>query len=613
MKKNLPIKCLEAVLAVSLAFSATACKKDTKETSQAETTTSATTQAATQETTTETSAESTEATTANTTDATDTTDTTSASDASSSSEPSVLPLKGSVPDKGCKIDFKKQEDRYHYNMDLNLDTEKNTIGGHVEFTFYNDSEADWDKLCLRDYSSLFINAETAGYDGALKTHGATTKIENIVDGRSNEKIEMERDKDVSVVWLPLATKLAPGEKMTLSYDFEAKIPTVADRYGVQDGVFNVTNFYPILAEYTKDGWSHEKFFNCGECFYSEISDYDVKITLPSDTTILTTGLENGETTTDGKKTQSFHADCVRDFVFCASKDFKVIEGDYKDTHIRVAYIEGETPESNKSFAEQSLSASIESLRVFGEAFGEYPYKDLEVVLAPIDAGGMEYPNLVIITNQIDKTMEADPDYLNDYIKHTCAEVVSHEIGHQWFMGIIGSNSGMQPWLDESFASYTEVVYSLATDPEHSRYKPMTDAEKEEWERFKEEILKSQDPDTPAPAFFANHLLDEAKEKFLKDNNDVPINRSFYSYPNDMGYVYSIYETGREALYNLSDAIGYDNFNGIIREYIQRNAFTNTDQSDFFEVLYELAGTDNERLNYCMSVYFDENGQPNKAS
>ena len=109
------------------------------------------------------------------------------------------------------------------------------------------------------------------------------------------------------------------------------------------------------------------------------------------------------------------------------------------------------------------------------------------------------------------------------------------------------------------------------------------------------------------------MLDETKEKFLKDNNDVPINRSFYSYPNDMSYVYSIYETGREALYNLSDAIGYDNFNGIIREYIQRNAFTNTDQSDFFEVLYELAGTDNERLNYCMSVYFDENGQPNKAS
>jgi hypothetical protein len=35
--------------------------------------------------------------------------------------------------------------------------------------------------------------------------------------------------------------------------------------------------------------------------------------------------------------------------------------------------------------------------------------------------------------------------------------------------------------------------------------------------------------------------------------------------------------------------------------------------DFFEVLYELAGTDNEQLNKIMSVYFDENGQPQKAS
>jgi len=44
------------------------------------------------------------------------------------------------PEKGCKIEFKPQDQRYHYDMDLTLDKEKNTVGGHVVFTFFNDSD-----------------------------------------------------------------------------------------------------------------------------------------------------------------------------------------------------------------------------------------------------------------------------------------------------------------------------------------------------------------------------------------------------------------------------------------------------------------------------------------
>ncbi len=617
MKRNLPIKCLGAALAVSMMLGAAACTKDSDKSSS----TTSTSSAATTVTATEAAAEATtEATTeASTEDPTDKDKTSEDSTATSSSENASAAgttftpdegkpsLKGDVPLQNCAINLKKQEDRYHYNMDLKMDPENNTIGGHVEFTFFNDSDADWDKLCLRDYSSLFVDAKTAGYDGAIETHGATTKIENITDGRSNEKIEMERDKDVSVVWLPLATKLAPGEKMTLSYDFEAKIPTVADRYGVQDDVYNVTNFYPILAEYTKDGWSHEKFYNCGECFFSEISDYDVKITLPKDMMLLTTGLENDETVDGDMKTQSFHAECVRDFVFCTSKYFEIITGNYKDVTIRVAYTTKEFAEPNKIFAQECLRASVDSLSAFGAAFGEYPYKDLEVILAPIDAGGMEYPNLVIITNSMSEDMAKDQTYLQSYISNMADYVVSHEIGHQWFMGIIGSNSGMQPWLDESFASYTEVVYDKTVHPDTTRYREPTAAEKAEYDEYIQKIKEKGE--APYIMFDFEPLLEEAYAEQLKNSALLPINRAYYDFATDFKYTTSIYEVGKEALYNISDAIGYNNFNAIIREYIQRNAFTNADQSDFFEVLYELAGTDNERLNFLMSVYFDENGQP----
>jgi len=593
MKK--PIRMLGMILTASMILSMTACKRDRNSLGESRTSRETKEATATEETTDNTSENTSKETTEDTTKDTtkDTTTDTSKSDPSGSdttSDPSEskapVQLLGDVPEEGCKIEFAPEDRRYHYNMDLTLDTEKHTIGGHVEFTFFNDSDEDWEKLCLRDYSSLFIDAATAGYDGAIKTNGATTKIENITDGRTSETLKMERDKDVSVVWVPLPEKLKPGEKMTLTYDFVATIPTVADRYGVQDGVFNVTNFYPILAEYTEDGWSHAAFYNTGECFYSEVSDYDVKITVPEDMVVLTTGLENGEEKKGDSKTMTFHADCVRDFVFCASEDFKIVEGDYDGTHVRVAYTEEDRPDLYKQVAEECLRASYDSLKAFNSAFGKYPYKDLEVILAPIDAGGMEYPNLVIVTKTLPQGLENNADFLKEYISYIADEVVSHEIGHQWFMGIVGSNSGMQPWLDESFASFTEYVYKKEVDPDGEEYMSVFDG-------------------------MGNQTYDELR-KSMEAHDFAPINRPFYDFSDENAYIYAVYYFGKDALFEMSKAVGRENFYGIIREYVHRNAFTNADQSDFFDVLYELAGTDNEHLNNVIKVFFDDEALP-KAS
>ena len=556
-------KIVALLLVLSMVSSLSACKvhfnvhgKVTSETTT-ETTTEATTESTTSETTK--AAETTEATTAATT----------------------AEIKTGIPEKGCKIEFKPVDQRYHYDMDLTLDDKEDTIGGHVEFTFYNDSDADWDKLCLRDYPSLFTDPKNVGYDGGIKTNGEMTDISNIKDGRTGNAIEMSRDEDVSVVWLPLATALKPGEEMTLSYDFVAKVPTVADRYGVKDGVYNVTNFYPILAEYTKDGWSHEQYYNVGECFYSEISDYDVRLTVPEKMVILSTGLEKGETQNDGSKTITIHADCVRDFVFCGSEDFKIVEGDQKDTHIRVAYTEENKASTYKKLAEGCLEASINSLRVFGEQFGEYPYKDLEVILAPIDAGGMEYPNLVIITKDV--YMGGSLDDMIDYVG---SSIVSHEIGHQWFMGIVGSNSGLEPWLDESFASYTEYVY--------------------EWGVHKHKSVINR----------RMIMNDDYYNKDWVERNTaddiIPINRPYYDFSNQGSFISAAYMFGKDALMAMDCSLDDEEFCGIIRAYVQKCAFKNATQKDFFDTLYQYAGTDNDAINKIIRLYFDESVQPPAA-
>ncbi len=480
-----------------------------------------------------------------------------------------LNLQAPVPVKNCAIDFPTDK-RFHYDLGLELDTKNRTVSGHVVIQFFNNSDKVWTELCFRDYSSLFKDEQTSGVRGS---DGAMTEITNITYG--NSTLDYERDDDVSVVWVPLPQPLEPDQEATLSYDFVAKIPTLADRYGVYQDVFNVTNFYPILAVYTDDGWSHEAFYNMGECFYSEVSDYHVMLTVPSDYMILSTGTDEVYKQDGDKTMYSIDAPCVRDFVFCASAGFKLFEGDYKDVHIRVVYDE-KHPASNEmdACAEASLKAAQDSLAAFGAAFGEYPYPELDIILAPIDAGGMEYPNLIICTAVSYYCMQLPGETIPFQLM--CI-VVAHEIGHQWFMGIVGSNSGMEPWLDESFASYTEIVYCeyMGISSEIDRYS-----------RSHEDL---SNPNVYKP---------------LEQMDQIPVNRSYYSFKSTNAYVYAAYEIGKQALYQMEEIVGREEFHGIIREYVRRNAFTNSTQARFFEVLFECAGQDNQDLNNLVNAVFD---------
>ncbi len=486
-----------------------------------------------------------------------------------------------APPENCEIAFPTGK-LYHYDMELALNAEAHTVGGHVVFDFFNDTDEPWDKLCLRDYSSVFTDEVAAGYDRGTEIEGGLTEILNVTDSRDNSVLACEREEDPSVVWLQLTKPLAPGEEMTLTYDFTAKIPYVADRYGYYDNVFNVSNFYPILAEYDANGWSHERYIAVGECFYSEVADYDVRITVPAGFKVATSGTDVSKSENESSITYTYKAPCVRAFVFCASDRFKVMDATYDGVHVNILYHEDmDELDYMADAVKASFNAARDSLAAFGKAFGRYPYEELDIVIAPIDAGGMEYPNLIIISDA-----ECSPTYTGDNwdipvyeMAETC---VAHEIGHQWFMGIVGSNSGIEPWLDESLASYTEIVYY----------------------EYCNTVLGMED-----------HLIREYNSREYMDLCDprtanmineyhyFPLTQSYYDYPSDNTYIQAIYGMGPMALYQMAEILGYDELLGVIREYVRRNAFTNADTEDFFEVLTEYAGTANADLNNLLANVF----------
>ena len=77
--------------------------------------------------------------------------------------------------------------------------------------------------------------------------------------------------------------------------------------------------------------------------------------------------------------------------------------------------------------------------------GDYPYNQVTAVDGTISAGGgMEYPNVTVIGRSgSDSGLET---------------VIVHEVGHNWFYGILGSNERENAWMDEGINSFNETRY-----------------------------------------------------------------------------------------------------------------------------------------------------------
>ena len=309
----------------------------------------------------------------------------------------------------------------------------------------------------------------------------------------------------------------------------------------------------------------------------------MKLTVPADYAVVSTGTETDKAKSGDTVTYTYEAPCVRDFVFSASDSFVVQDATYDGVHVNVAYNADNPPsEDMDPFVEAALQAAEDSLAAFGDAFGVYPYDELDIVFSPMAAGGMEYPNLVIISEDYceDYAFDAPEDENDPQPASLMIDLqicVAHEIGHQWFMGIVGSDSGMEPWLDESITSYTELVY-------------LDYAESEEYEW--------------TAAAYGIDNFDLTSERITSRGRKLdyfPLNRAYYEFSD---YVYSIYGYGKAAVFQMEQVLGADVFQEVLREYVHRFAFTNADTEDFFTVLYEIVGTDNEKLNALIEGVFD---------
>ena len=386
-----------------------------------------------------------------------------------------------IPQKSDAQEYFQQD--VHYKIDVKLDDKKHQLSAYEEIIYKNNSKQTLTELYFHLWPNAYSNENTAlgnefyknGDENYRRLREKSRGSIDSLDFRVNqETVNWSLLTDtIDICKIKLNRPLLPGDSISISTPFRVKIPDAnLSRLGHSGQAYFISQWYPKPAVYDVNGWNYFSYLDKGE-YYSEFGTFDVTLTLPQNYVVGATGtlvnnpseeewLNSKAKETSGMdefpadmsfppssqetKTLHYHQENIHDFAWFADKRWHVLKGDAElpGSGKRVttwAFFTNAEPERWKK-APEYLRHSIE----YGSKWmGDYPYSQVSAVDVGYASGsGMEYPMITAIgTEGSDFGLE---------------DVIVHEVGHNWFYGILGSNERLHPWMDEGLTMFFETRY-----------------------------------------------------------------------------------------------------------------------------------------------------------
>ena len=237
--------------------------------------------------------------------------------------------------------------------------------------------------------------------------------------------------------------------------------------GSGDGILSFANFYPVVARHDGEAWDLDRS-TLGDIGPDSLSHVRAHVELPAGYVVAASGIQTHEPVGDARQRLDFTAGCMRDFALLASPQFGTIERLQGDVRVRSFFRTTERP-----MGEKVLDAAVWALADFEKRFGAYPYRELDLVEQALvgGVGGVEFAGLGTVASMFYKpTVRASDRSLDTLLvgggnadpalREIAAEfTTAHEVAHQWFHGIVGSDSRKHPWQDEALAQFCAMIYS----------------------------------------------------------------------------------------------------------------------------------------------------------
>lgn len=373
-----------------------------------------------------------------------------------------------------------------YKIRATLDDKNQSISGHVELTYTNNSPEALDFIWMHleqnrfkkdSRGTLTTPIEGNRYNGDIEGGYTISNLKAEVKGSTSD-LYLITDTRMQVFFdKPIPAK---GGQATVSMDFQYNIPEKGmDRMGKLDvdggTIYAMAQWFPRAAVFDDvEGWNVEPYLGAGE-FYLDYGNYEYEITAPYDHIVVGSGelqnprqvmssvmrdrmekAQNSNSTVfivkpeevkdmsirakkSGTLTWHFKMENTRDVAWASSSAFIWDAARINLPGGKTAVAQSVYPKESagQNAWGRSTEYTKESIEYYSNKWFEYPWPAAVNVAASV--GGMEYPGLSFCS------WEDTGASLWD--------VTDHEFGHNWFPMIVGSNERRYAWMDEGFNTF----------------------------------------------------------------------------------------------------------------------------------------------------------------
>ncbi len=513
------------------------------------------------------------------------------------------------------------QQKVKYTISATLIDSIHTVKGTEQLTYINNSPDTLDYIYMHLWPNAYRGTSTMLAHQKFRT-GSTRMffapdsdfggidLSNVKQNGDSLHWEFRSADTADVAVFHLNRALAPSDSAVFTMDFQVLVPAVMSRMGHVGNHYEMVQWYPKPAVYDRKGWHPMSYLDMGE-FYSEWGDFRVAVTLPSNYRVAATGVlqdsseitwrdslaNHGQSLLDSLK--SFRKKDIRglkslnSFSPASSKQMKTIHFAQNNIHDFAWFADKRFIPCRDTLKLKSgrvmtawtysLPQHLENFRLsndyirdavgyFSDWFMEYPYESATVVDGDFSAGGgMEYPMITLINNS-----SAQP---------ILELTIIHEVGHNWFYGLSGSNERDYPYMDEGLNSYAENRYWAAKYPNNRMF--------------------DHQETTPLPFRMLNYLLrnpgkkDVSRLQYLMSaaqRMDQPANLASeaYTFPN---YGMIVYNKTSLITETLTACLGDSLTTACWHEYFRRWAYRHPQPEDIRSVFEDVSGQD-------LSWFFD---------
>jgi hypothetical protein len=480
------------------------------------------------------------------------------------------------------------QQRADYDIRATLDTGANMLRGELTMRYTNNSPTPLDHIWMQVEQNAFTDSSlnayvfpqtsrfgARGFAGGDKIDRFDQVLVPNGKGTNGKHVALRTRTYDTMLYVELAQPLAPGATAVFDVAWHFLVPEHgADRMGHDGPLYELAQWYPRVAVYDDvRGWNTDPYIGQGE-FYLEYGDFTYAVTVPagyivagtgtlqnskevltstqisrlaaaakSDTTIhivtdsdITSGA--ARPTKTGTLTWKFTARNVRDVAWAGAPNYLWDASSWNGIMAYAYY----RPSAKNPWSDAADQARM-SIMEYSQRWYPYPWPQISAVEGPVS--GMEYPMLAMEARSSDK--------------YDLYNVITHEIGHDWFPMIVGSNERLHFWQDEGLNTF------INTFSEARRY-PERGSQLQRAAEQRDEIEQTQIHNVDVPI-------------------DIPADRID---PRRLGFTeYDKPSVGLQLL--REEIIGPDAFDAAFRTYIRRWAYKHPTPADFFRTMDDVSG------------------------